>query len=110
MPCPLPKQNADQMPRWSAIGCVLLIVAIAFTAMGFIKGDLTSDQRAIIRWAAALSSGFAAGAFIGSLRLKSERLVPKVALSAMWGIWGLAPHLLLLVPNSGQGHAPGYYL
>ena len=53
---------------WFIIGCVLLLVAIIAFFWGFAAKNLTSSRYSLLMWILPLSSGFAAGAFVGGLK------------------------------------------
>ncbi len=101
----LPEQSHSSgiQLRWFVVGCLMLVVAIAFAGWGFWLKTLTEDQRRILLWALPLASGFAVGAFAGSMTVKARHIVPGILISATsgFGVWLLT--FFFLFPNRTQG-------
>jgi hypothetical protein len=74
---------------WFAVGCVLLVSALAFAAWGFSLKQLAEDQRRILLWVLPLASGVAAGAFAGSMSVRAQGFLPGLVITATggFGVW-----------------------
>lgn len=72
----------------------LVILALLVWAFGF--GDLTRDQRSILRAVVPLLSAFVAGSFTGSLTFESKKLWPAAVGTATGGfaVWLISVNLL----------------
>jgi hypothetical protein len=81
---------------WFIIGCVLLVAAIVAFFWAFALGNFTRSQYFLLMWLLPLSSGFAAGCFIGSL--KATGPIGQIAVTATGGfaVWFLS---FLLLPK-----------
>lgn len=88
------------------VGCVLLGFALALAVWAFYLGDLTPDQRAIVLWILPLASGFASGAFVGSLTVESRGYLPGIVATATGGFAVYLMTALLLVPERKSASGP----
>ena len=67
----------------------------------FAVGQLTGDQRALLRWLLPIASAISAGAFTGALSVKSKVLWPAtVAAGGGFAVWVLASHALFALPQA----------
>jgi hypothetical protein len=89
-------QNGGIVWPWFIVGSVLLVVAIVAFFWGFALGNLTPSQHFLLMWLLPLSSGFAAGCFVGSL--KATGPIGQIAVTATGGfaVWFLS---FLLLPK-----------
>lgn len=69
----------------------MLLVAVFFAAWAFYKGNLSEDQRQILRWVLSLGAGFFAAVFVGKIGIEWKGLVPGLAIAASGGaaVWAL---------------------
>jgi hypothetical protein len=79
---------------WFIIGCVLLLVAIVAFFWAFKLGKLTEGQHFLLMWILPLSSGFAAGSFMGSLQASGPIGQLTVAATGGFAVWLLSYKLL----------------
>jgi hypothetical protein len=73
--------------RFFVLGAVLLVLTLSAAGYGFWNGVLTPDQRALLRWALALSSGFLGAGLIGSATARMRFALPgqRLVISATSG-------------------------
>jgi len=83
--------------RFFIVGCVFAAAAIVIAAWGFSLGNLTKDQRFILRWIFPIASAFSSGSFTGSLLTGSKRFWWSLAVAATGGfaVW-LLTNLFLI--------------
>jgi hypothetical protein len=93
--------------RWFVFGCLMFAVAVGFAAWGFYLETLSDSRRNILLWILPLSSGFAAGAFAGSITARARQPGPGLAIVATGGfaVWLLTSFLLF--PRSETDGASG---
>lgn len=91
---------SQERKKFFVVGCVVIAIAIAFAGWAFADGD-PGQRDKILAWALSLAAGFIAGAFAGSIALRSRGLVPSAAVAATGGfaVW-LITFLLLSRPVS----------
>jgi hypothetical protein len=87
-------QNEGIIWPWFIVGCVMLLAAIGAFFWAFRLGNLTPSQHFLLMWLLPLTSGFAAGCFVGSL--KATGPIGKIAVTATGGfaVWLLSFFLL----------------
>jgi hypothetical protein len=94
-PAPDPTGPLHNPRNYFGVGCACLLVAVVLGLWAFAIGSPTSQQMLIFRSFFALASGFAAGAFVGSLTVKARGLWPGIVATATggFGVWLLTPFL-----------------
>jgi hypothetical protein len=85
------EKKGSQRLQWSwfFVGCLLLLFAFGLGIWGFFLGTPTIVQQRLLVWALSLASGFAVGAFVGSIKAEARGLIPGIAITATSGfaVW-----------------------
>ena len=71
--------------RFFIVGSVMIAFVAAMLVWAFGIGDLSSDQRDILRVILPLASGFVAGSFVGALTVSTKGWLPGVLATATGG-------------------------
>jgi len=100
------RDHTRERLRWFVFGCVFSAVAIAFAGWGFYLVDLSPSQRLILVWLLPISSGFAAGAFAGSIDARARHWGPGFFISASGGfaVWLITTYILFPQPAGSSGN------
>lgn len=82
------------------VGCVLSALVGALLIWAFAIGQLTDDQRSILRAAFPLASGFMVGSFVGAFTVKTKGLIPGVVATGTggFGVWLLSAFTVFQSP------------
>jgi hypothetical protein len=97
------------------MGVLASLVAFGIVVWAFFLGDLTDDQRRILRWSLATAAGIAGGCFTGSITVKGEWQKLAVTATGGFGTWLVTfiamappevPQAALVCPPELQAPAP----
>jgi len=87
-------ENAHRT-RYFVLGSLFAVTAIAMAFLAFQKGNLSDDQRQLLRWLLPIAAGFSAGAFTGAITLKSKVLLPAtIGATGGFTVWLLSTYIL----------------
>lgn len=83
--------------RFFTVGCVLSLVVLALVVWAFWLGNMTADQRMLIRILLSLSSGFLVGCFVGAFTFESKGIIPGAFVTATggFGVWVFSAFVLM---------------
>ncbi|WP_434417778.1 hypothetical protein [Nannocystis pusilla] len=83
--------------RFFIAGCILCVFVAGLVAWAFALGEMTPDQRTLVRVLLSLASGFLVGSFVGGLTIKAHGLVPGIVAVATGGfaVWMLSAFVIL---------------
>ena len=83
---------------WFGLGCLLTVAALIAFFWGFAIGDLTPSRRFLLMWLLPLTSGFACGCFVGSLKVSGPIGSLTAAATGGFAVWLLSNLLLPDIP------------